>query len=80
MLLAGRNWLGWTLNINVIECYRIVLSLIAVPKDGGLQEGGPAAKTAMTHISVKGGFGLLQLLPQILRKQGDKWGKEEIET
>lgn len=42
--------------------------------------GGAAAKTAMTHISVKGGFGLLQLLPQILRKQGDKRGKEEIET
>lgn len=40
MLLTGRNCLGWTFSINAIEFELIVLGLIAIPEDGGLQEGG----------------------------------------
>lgn len=40
MSLAGRNWLGWTLNINVVDCYRIVLDLMADPRGRGSAGGG----------------------------------------
>ena len=45
MLPSGRNKLGWTLNINVIECYLIVLSLMAIPEDGGCRRGAASVQT-----------------------------------
>lgn len=45
MLLTGRNRLGWTVSVNVIECYLIVLGLIAVPEDGGCRRGAASVQT-----------------------------------
>ena len=43
MFLRGRNWLGWALNINVEELYRIVPPLYGSPREWGKGGGGAAS-------------------------------------
>lgn len=46
MFVAGRNSLDRTLTINEIECYLIVLSLMAIPEDGGYRRGAASVQTS----------------------------------
>ena len=40
MSLTGRNWLGWTLNVNVIECFLHCAGPYGGPRGWGQREGG----------------------------------------
>lgn len=46
MLLSGRNWLGWALNINVEELYCIVLPLYGSPRGWGNWRGAASVQTS----------------------------------
>lgn len=46
MLLSGRNWLGWALNINVEEFYRIVPPFYGSPRGWGNRRGAASVQTS----------------------------------